>query len=90
MTDPSIDAALRVAVRHHWDAYMVDAGIAVAREVLKPIRELSEKLQTVAATAGPTRTVFEDGYDVGNAFDDGVLSVLAEIAPLIYSSEELA
>lgn len=89
MSDPAIDAVLQVATRNNWDAYMVDAGIAVAREVLKPLRALSEKLGAAAATGGASLTVFDEGYDVGHAFDDGVLSVLAEIAPLIYATEEL-
>jgi len=40
MTDPAIAAAQRVAERHNWDAYMVDAGTAAAREALAPLREL--------------------------------------------------
>lgn len=94
MSDPAMEAARR-AFADYWPdqgdfefSHSNEGRLSMdaAHEALKPLRALSEKLR---AAAGAPPTVFDAEYDVGNAFDDGVLSVLDEIAPLIYAAEEL-
>lgn len=90
MTDPAYEAAWR-AMRHdpHQGVSLYDiAEIRVnsAREALKPIRE---KCDVLRAAAGERLHPTDPDYDIGNAFDDGVLSLIDELAPLIYATEEL-
>lgn len=87
MTDPAEAAAKRA---HHYKAEYSwkdrTSGVAAAREALKPIRERCDQLK---AAAGERLHPTDPDYDIGNAFDDGVLSLIDELAPLIYTREEL-
>lgn len=78
MTDPSIEAA-RKALGPFGDAspfYPRSLAVAAAREALKPIREKIRELQTDIPTDDPK-------------FGEGVDYAIAELAPLIYPTEEL-
>lgn len=78
MSDPSIEAARRAwANRGAPDMEPSVSEIVAAREALKPIREKIRELQTDIPTDNPM-------------FGEGVDYVIAELAPFIYSSEELA
>lgn len=91
MNDPAVEAAEHIAARNRWDHYMFDAGIEVAREALKPIRELfpvinqryvelkTEMLRTVSS-AGASRYANEMA---------GIEFVWNLIKPTIYTAEEL-
>lgn len=79
MTDPAVEAAVR-----HCDALPYGAKskiefddlIDAAREALKPIREKCEELDSMFGDAATNVAA-------------GVRLVLTQIAPLIYTSEEL-
>ncbi|WP_078278562.1 hypothetical protein [Mycobacteroides franklinii] len=86
MSDPAIEAAQRAwRQRHGLGGFNPSSGhdglgagyVAAAREALKPIREKIRELQTDIPTDNPM-------------FGEGVDYVIAELAPFIYSSEELA
>ncbi|AGT11849.1 hypothetical protein PBI_MINERVA_145 [Mycobacterium phage Minerva] len=91
MSDPVVEAVLR-AIPPLCDGHQPTALMAAAaREVLKPIRELVEKLRLATEGRQPFTdpSPIDSDYDVGHAFDDGALCLLALLDPLIYSSEEL-
>jgi len=84
MSDPAVEAAKRAVPipPPNWmlDDKIIDSlsdyGIAAAREALKPIREKIRELQTDIPTDDPK-------------FGEGVDYAIAELAPLIYPTEEL-
>lgn len=80
MSDPAIDAAQRALNAKAYSVTCVHAATAAAREALKPIRAKYRELFDQATI---------DHGGASYPFPAGVLHALRELAPLIYSSEEL-
>ncbi|ORA38083.1 hypothetical protein [Mycobacterium aquaticum] len=82
MSDPAVEAAQRAEQASGWwksgHSTPWDAGYAVdaAREALRPIRELHRELSVSA-------------LDEDAEVEHGMRLVLDNLAPLIYSTEEL-
>ncbi|AIM50166.1 hypothetical protein PBI_BUZZLYSEYEAR_44 [Mycobacterium phage BuzzLyseyear] len=91
--DPAIEAAKRLADslpsrpqlgrdQSEIDQAIADLVIAAAREMAKPIRELSQELRAQHLTQNDLSDQARERYL-------GVEYVLEKLAPLIFSSEEL-
>jgi hypothetical protein len=79
MTDPAVEAAQRVRDKHPYclnDHHADSCLTDAAREALKPIREVYEHFDEYSRGPGDYRA--------------GVRTVLDQLAPLIYSTEELS
>lgn len=86
MTDPAVEAARKALDNVGFGRSGHVQRVASAREALRPIREKCDAIRTAA---GKRLHPTDPGYDIGNAFDDGVLSLIDELAPLIFTTEEL-